>query len=93
MLRIFMKLVFGGASNKREATLFAFLIAVAWDSFILWKVGQGVDMAPVIGLATTVTVITFTGLVGTTTLDHLGGRGAMDRRGGRSDHSPPGGAL
>ncbi|MBT9383344.1 hypothetical protein KM176_05685 [Pseudooceanicola sp. CBS1P-1] len=85
MLRLFMKWVLGGQSNKREATLFAFLISVGWDSYIFWKVGEGVDMSPVIGLASTVTVITFTGLLGATTLDHLGGRGAMDKRG-------PGGA-
>ncbi|NIZ11104.1 hypothetical protein [Pseudooceanicola sp. HF7] len=90
MLRWFMKLVFGGRSNKREATLFAFLISVAWDSFILWKVGQGVDMAQVVGLASTVTVITFTGLVGATALDHLGGRDVIDRR--RPPRYPPDGA-
>jgi hypothetical protein len=101
MLRFFMKWVFGGASNKREATLFAFLISVAWDSFILWHVSKGVDMSSVIGMASTVTVITFTGLVGATTLDHLGGRGAIDGRvddrGGHRGNTrpgdfPPGGA-
>lgn len=74
-----MKLVFGGDSNKRESTVFAFLISVAWDSYLLWKVGQGVDMSAVIGLATTVTVITFTGMVGATALHHLSDRGLPGR--------------
>jgi hypothetical protein len=71
MLRLFMRLVFGGRSNKREASLFAFLVSVGWGTFVLIKTAQGVDMSAAFGMVTTVVTITFTGLAGTTTLHHM----------------------
>ena len=71
MLKLFMRVVFGGLSNKREATLFAFLIGVAWVSFTIWKVAQGVDMSAVVGLVTAYALGSLAALTGTTALHHI----------------------
>lgn len=88
MIRWLMRVVLGGRSNKREATFLAFLISCGWNTFIIWQTAQGVDMSAVIGLATTVTVVTLGSLLGATALHHLGGANRLDR-----DYPPQGPGL
>ena len=71
MLNIFMKYVLGGKSNKREISLFAFLVSLGWTSYYLYHIARGVDMSEASGLITMFLTVTFAGCVGTTSLHFM----------------------
>ena len=71
MMRLFRRYVLGGKSDKTEGTLLAFLIGVAWFTFIIWKVSRGVDMEPVIAPTAWVLAATVGAFTGVTSLNHL----------------------
>jgi hypothetical protein len=50
MIRLFLKYVLGGASNKREGTAAACLFFAGLTTYVVVKTAQGADMSPVIGL-------------------------------------------
>lgn len=71
MIRFFMRVVLGGQSNKREGPLFAFLVAVAWGSWVIWHSSQGVDMSAVTGFVGTFAVASLGAFAGTASLHHM----------------------
>lgn len=71
MVRFFMRIVLGGNSNKREGPLFAFLVAVAWGSYVIVKTAEGVDMSAVVGLVSTFAAASLAAFAGTAALHHL----------------------
>lgn len=83
MMRLFRRYVLGGKSDKTEGTLLAFLIGVAWVTWIIWHTSRGADMTPVIGLASTYMVTTVAAFTGATVVHHL--RPKADRPSGLDD--------
>lgn len=71
MLRAFMARVLGGKSNKREASLFMFLICACWVTALIVAVFMEKDVASIAGMIGTVTIASIGGVLGTTITHHL----------------------
>ena len=71
MMKLFRRYILGGLSDKTEATLFAFLIAVGMAGFVIWKVAEGQDMSAVTGMVSAFLLATVTAVTGATIAGHL----------------------
>ena len=66
-----MRYVLGGNSQKREASMLALLISIGLVAYVVWKVGQQIDMSSVTGLVSTCFGLSLAAVTGTTALHHL----------------------
>lgn len=81
MVRWLMRVVLGGASNKREAPMMAFMVTMAMFAFVVWKQSQGVDMGPVVDVTGWLAAASLAAFTGTTSLHHLRPPAPLAKRG------------
>jgi hypothetical protein len=70
MIRLFMRYVLGGASNKREGPLFAFIVASGLAVAVVVLTAMDHDMSSVVGMVSAGWLASLAAFTGTSSYHH-----------------------